>query len=894
MAPTASSKSSKAKGVKRTYMERGVVALFQARHNKRMRSVHQSTIRTLVKDNAEERHDILGPNWKKFTTKALNHLKDQGIIAPDPDHIGKVVFTPKGKTILSYAQRDLGIHGTPSTDQEDQIARYVAASVKGTNKRSAPRRSETPRKRRKSGKTKADLEEELREAKEALQEAEIHMNRLTADRLLRSDSPLSVLSDEDDDDEPEERVRVQLPPTRSTESNEEVERLKKLIEHLQQQLAESRRASPSVFHGDSPMYSGIGSPNAFDDDDANEEEEDQDAERIRFNLSPDDDEDEIRTQVDEDADDSYGRLVKPLPDAPRTPRTPQRVPRSSGLFPPPAGIPPQFGVVAPVPQRTLFGLVRTESGSFIHPVSKQATPTPSSPGRDEDMGMDPDVTMIEDDVFQAGEKETQASGQHLATPDTTPERPIPRISETSTSARAEVEKDERIEVLQKEIERLLNRQTEDQGKITSLTYDLTTRNTELQTKTTEMASLRGVLSTKEAQAVELQAERDRFMMEIQANQVLIGDLETQNGSFQVAKGQADARITELDAELQNKNQELAGLHEVLVAKNSRVSDLEAEIVQLTTELRTSNDLLAELRAQNDDLQASKLVADGHIVELEGKVKDLSQEASEAKEKLVLCEIEMSEREAEAESMEDELRGELDGLHQDLGNVRAKFADCTRGLEDAEKQLTNVTLEKEQAIRAGEQREAVLRSEIAALQSGGQQLQDEVRALKERIAVLEKDLEDTQVRSVILEGDLRNQTEAAATLRVELDGARAQLAVVQGQLQATEEQVVLLTGSLESEKTRASDLETERARLEGLASEHLARAQAAEQDADESADLNEKLREENRKLKRIADEYAMEKVREAEAAKERAEAFSQQLASSEELEAPPRKRARYTM
>ncbi|EEB91899.1 hypothetical protein MPER_09669 [Moniliophthora perniciosa FA553] len=301
MAPTTSYKSAEARGAKRTYMEREVVALYQATHNKRVRSVHQTTLRTLVRDNAEARHDILGPHWKKFSTKALKQLKERDIIAPDPNHTGKVVFTPKGKGIISDAQRDLNIRGTPTVDQEDRLARYVSAVAKGRDKRAGSR---YPRKRpRRSGKTKAELEKELSQAKEALQEAETKMSRLTVENLLRSTSPLSDLSDE-------EQVR----PARSNESSDDIDRLKRLIVRLQQDLAEARRASPSVYHGGSPMYSGMVSPGPLSDDD--EDEEDDDAAYVQLNLSRNDEEDdadEVRTQID-DTEANQGRLVKSFPD----------------------------------------------------------------------------------------------------------------------------------------------------------------------------------------------------------------------------------------------------------------------------------------------------------------------------------------------------------------------------------------------------------------------------------------------------------------------------------------------------------------------------------------------------------------------------------------------------
>ncbi|KAI3614858.1 hypothetical protein WG66_003297 [Moniliophthora roreri] len=896
MAPTTSYKSAKARGAKRTYMEREVVALYQATHNKRIRSVHQSTLRTLVRDNAEARHDVLGPHWKKFSTKALKQLKEREVIAPDPNHTGKVVFTPKGKSIISDAQRDLNIRGTPTVDQEDRLARYVAAVVKGRSKRAGSRITDYPRKRpRRSGKTKAELEEELRQAKEALQEAESQMSRLTVENLLRSTSPLSDLSDEEDD---EEQVR----PARSNESNEDIDRFKKLIMRLQQELAEARHASPSVYHGDSPMYSGMVSPGPLGDDD--EDEDDDDAAYVHLNLSLDDeedDEDEVRTQID-DTDADQGRLVNP-----RTPpRIQQQRPAStSGLFPRPASIPARFGVHAPIPQRPqLFhGLTRTESGSFIHPVSKRPTPSPSSPGRDEDMIMDPDATMVDGnvDLFQGGQKEAAATadGQQLPTPDTTPERP---------ALRTNTEKDEKIAELQREVERLVGKQSEDQAKIISLSSDLTTRNAELQTKMSEIASLLDTLSFKETHITGLEAENTRFNAEIQANRVLVSGLQLQNGNLQSSKAQAETRVTGLEidnarvsAELQTKSFELAGLQELLSSKDSRITALEAEVAELTAELQTCNGLLSDLRTQNDELQAGKLTADARAVELEGQVGRLSQEALHAEEKAEQLTVRLGEALAQATAKEASLDQQIVALTTGLKNAQSDLAARVSELQATEQQLANSLLENEEAearVREGEQREDALRAEISAKDVENQQLQAEVQTLTNRIVVLEAALGEAQAQSAVLETDVRNQTEVTAGLRVKLDGARAQLDVVQGQLQASEDQVTLLNQLLGMEKARASDvqrqneeLEKGRARLESLAADNLSRAQEAEQEADELGDLNEKLLEDNRRLKRIADEYATEKLREADAARERAAALSRQLASVEEPEAPPRKRPR---
>lgn len=746
------------KSIKHTYAERVLGAYSQAQRGHRKQSVHLATLRSHVRNIAQDKKDKLGPKWASWVGKAVRRLEEQGIFQPDSN--GYIRMTDEGKKALAAARRRvLGTSSrhTATLEEEERVWHTLNEQLSPASHFSTARRysnAQSSRKRRQSMRSRpsvaaggADSEYEHGSEEPS---ASTRTSPVIKRRRVASVDPFASAT-------------PSKPLSKMTKAE-----LTKKVKELQSRLLASQAVTPM-----SEPQQAIAERQRLAKE-LHEAHRELDTYRRRTAIFGD--QDEELTDIEDDGMRPES-LMSPVGDTRITPPTP-----------------------TPVRGRlNMLTLPRTESGSLIHGVSKQPTPAPSDDAhwefdarQDMEYGVDDDgmgatAASLEDN---RGDRRVTIEGGQVITPNMTPNRQEEREEEREAS------------VLREKLSLLEHLVTEKGREIENLHADLASKDEALASlvEDNKINELQNTITSKDIELAQLHdslASKDRR----------ISELQTAVGTTSATIAEKDMMLAQKDGELSAERAKLTEQEDIVGALNERLEQKEGTINTLRSEHQ-------RMRSEREELEAKMTSAQDELHTIHGTVDQVQTDYANAKEMVMDLEIELNNTRSRLQNIEernsrteDLLRAAQQQLLDMDSTIQAKdqsLVDNERAITDKDDTISelkraveSVTVELNNAQAsladlnnrllsvAAEQAsaEAALRSTIEAVQSE-----------KDSIAV---SLSDLHVEKASLEAqgeELRRQVDSLTNSR---RSARAECALAK-------ETILKLLGTVDEAESAQDD------------------------------------------------------------------------------------------
>ncbi|KAL1742575.1 hypothetical protein HDZ31DRAFT_65845 [Schizophyllum fasciatum] len=765
MVATKTSKATKAKAAapkaKYTYRERVLDACSTLQREKKR--IHMATLRAQVHKAAEARNDKMGQNSNRFIHKAVDGLVDEGMLMRCPEP-ATVSVTPEAKQTFRAARKSLNISAASSASPADQelFIRLVSHSPRKRPRQSNVRfegsadadfgdsiSTHSKRPRRSIGasrKSRSSLPGTSRAPRRSMGQPSASqgpkpLSRMTKAELLakikelterqqalRSDSPLTQVSDDEVGQVNEERLR------------EQAQHYRERIEELEQQLALG-------------FASAIGGPGGA--------------------TQPDD-----TMDLDE-------RATSPMEDVPTRPSSPTLdIPSISEPNSPTHAVMPSqprnqaqrlLGVTRTDPRAPL-GMMRTQSGSFISHLSKRPTPAPSDSGDDHHIEMAVMPYDHEQDPF--GHELSQSQGTALES--TQGERDAHEkvanleqqlatlkqdlVDVRSASAATEMR-------LQRSAQALEDKAVAREKTITGLESDVA------QAQLRESAA-QSLVKKKDQEVADLQSRLDQAAADSESSRLVAAQQEQAlRGSVQQleqALAARDAIVTEQAAALADYEGRLVAattIGEDLAARLARtdaertrlLSELEGTLVakvevqrQFREQLQALQSAVAdtdkemkELETDRDQLRADRDRLQAVSQSLEEDVTGLRRQLEEERKQVVLTSAQVADRDARLAAQSrnaDELGDKINAYASQVSSLEyqrsvgnEKVAELERALEASREEAATMTEARDrESAKASD-----LRARLEATEESKQELRSVLADRDARLATVSADLATSQ-------------------------------------------------------------------------------------------------------------------------------------------------------
>ncbi|KAM6503743.1 hypothetical protein JOM56_000686 [Amanita muscaria] len=735
--------TSSGKIVKYTYTERVLHAFSQVLKKHRRHAVHMTSLRAQVRKNAEANRDKLGPRWPNWVTKTVHRLEDEGILAPARSSSGSVVMTPDGKKAIATVRKSLAAATNTSPTSVDQELLWKAIAHQSPTKSSA-----AGVKRRRHSTVQPRNEDSEVQTSPARRNAK--------------------------------RARTSLPTVKKTLSKMTKAELQAAVRNLEAENTDilMRPMSPLT------------------DLDEGEERERLEAELV--------------------ARDEEIRRVRQQLDELKSQTTPVR---SSELDSSQTTRPEATRDVSPSPeQRPTGGVVRTQSGSLICDVSKRPTPAPSSPG------VDGGLTLAEeDDLFgdsgepvsprtqlfgpvqpnaaaeeakRAQEEMERAYRNKISILEEALESRVREIQEQKQAReklseqipRLEVEFADRVSTLEQEIETLC-------VKLSSVSSDLVSKNTELEHLRTSKDAVESSLKGLEEESSRVKADLENARLELASAQDQNTSLAALHMTAEATLATRDEEAAELSRQLQELLVECKSLEEQLATELYKNAVFEVTLNESNasrdakmTELASSWEENEGLRVNISNLELSVTQAKADIDRLtqnleqskasEDAWRNALSRAEESHEKLAAslsAEVKqlqniLSEVESRAvinEGKSAELENAVGGLHTELANAQEKIKEVESNLAVVQAQQSAERKSHESTVAEMKESLSTKRQEMDRLSAELKSARFERRRVQEDLVMRQKEFSDATNAL---------KTELAATVS-RADGAEEGLSVL---------------------------------------------------------------------------------------------------------------------
>lgn len=350
---------------------------------------------------------------------------------------------------------------------------------------------------------------------------------------------------------------------------------------------------------------------------------------------------------------------------------------------------------------------------------------------------------------------------------------------------------------------------------------ITTKDTELDSLTAQVATLADALGLEKQTVASLQTQLGAARDEGERQSALIATLTSQLSTAQGALNDANAKITSFEAQVASLLAERDKARGEATALTAQVSDLEAAKAKLLTDQEALNLALAKARDEIDaNTEAARLAA-AKAEALNALIEDLKRQAAEKDSQIAATQSQLSDAEkarlAEAAAAE--------ALREKLKNSDAELTAMTLALEEQRKKAeeTLTLLAAAQAAKVDLDQQLTEAQKRAGLLAAAQQALDQ-----------EKSVSTENARRVaLLNQQIAELTAQLGSLQSLLDAAKARDVSSQVQLDSLGNQLNSALAQVASEQKRRAELEeAERKRLEEEAKKLAGEAATAKDQAQE--------------------------------------------------------------
>ncbi|XP_035777436.1 GRIP and coiled-coil domain-containing protein 2-like isoform X2 [Anopheles albimanus] len=371
-------------------------------------------------------------------------------------------------------------------------------------------------------------------------------------------------------------------------------------------------------------------------------------------------------------------------------------------------------------------------------------------------------------------------------------------AEESTTSLATASKN--IQTLQAENDRL-------QDELEGVRKEAEQLRVELQSKTTELATMQQVQKDVEGTKV----DRGTLETTVREYQMQIQNLKREKDAFQLAKREIDAENQRLKAGLKSKEKEL-------VDEQERQKELRMELDRSKLAVKKANVLSLEMEAYERSLTElnSKLEAKKTLVkELEGTIDTQAVTIKSLKQQLVVLEESLESQQQHSRELKQEVdvqQGKLRHsehkrleLMNQLEELRDEHDQAKQRVENNRVELEQVAAEKEKVCGTLEQEKTNLQKQTLALESELVELRKELAERQQEVEDVRTEFASYKIRAQsVLRQNQNKDSSREKELEEELSQAQTSLEMIEGKQQQLVRQVAELSKSneeLKSEKER---------------------------------------------------------------------------------------------
>eukprot|EP00038_Savillea_parva_P019742 m.28641 g.28641 ORF g.28641 m.28641 type:complete len:1174 (+) comp4535_c0_seq1:167-3688(+) len=357
--------------------------------------------------------------------------------------------------------------------------------------------------------------------------------------------------------------------------------------------------------------------------------------------------------------------------------------------------------------------------------------------------------------------------------------------------------EERVAVLQKEVEKAHTQASQDKSTIATLKKDLESAQA--------AAAKQSAALTQEIEA--LKNERERVASDGADASDAIKELAEECATLRADLQQMEVAKARLETSLSNEREALAAAKEKLSAANAGASQqamLDLELADYKRTAESLNSRVSELEEQVDNARKAKEDAEAKVKEMKAahaKEEELKKkgEDSRVKMKAMLLQFkkELNERRADSEKSEKaqrELQDQLEARNQEIETLKTEFATINMQLTEVEAEKRELETSKDVAMHSVKFELETVRRDLQQAQSQSAEAARELASYKARAHTLLKQKQDEE--QVAVRADLEREAAAAAELRQQIDAIKAELAEANAHVAEVESEADELGGKLE--------------------------------------------------------------------------------------------------
>jgi hypothetical protein len=239
----------------------------------------------------------------------------------------------------------------------------------------------------------------------------------------------------------------------------------------------------------------------------------------------------------------------------------------------------------------------------------------------------------------------------------------------------------------------------------------------LKTESENVKALQAEMRSASEGLIRLEEDAQNNLARYQQVQSELDDAHRELDNMQKALNEAETKIQRLTVQQESSHNEIAFLREEQDGDKIKIGDLEALMKKVHLNLDLERDKTRELeRSLTQERQQRETVESTSKAEIQRVISDLNREAASAKEDARRIKKVLSSREIEANTWKERLMELEDNLRQAVGDANGTRASLLSSVTRMQRELDQTSVDLDATRRRLDEKEALLTSRDALLES----------------------------------------------------------------------------------------------------------------------------------------------------------------------------------
>ena len=239
----------------------------------------------------------------------------------------------------------------------------------------------------------------------------------------------------------------------------------------------------------------------------------------------------------------------------------------------------------------------------------------------------------------------------------------------------------------------------------------------LKTESENVKALQAEMRSASEGLIRLEEDAQNNLARYQQVQGELDDAHRELDNMQKALNEAETKIQRLTVQQESSHNEIAFLREEQDGDKIKIGDLEALMKKVHLNLDLERDKTRELeRSLTQERQQRETVESTSKAEIQRVISDLNREAASAKEDARRIKKVLSSREIEANTWKERLMELEDNLRQAVGDANGTRASLLSSVTRMQRELDQTSVDLDATRRRLDEKEALLTSRDALLES----------------------------------------------------------------------------------------------------------------------------------------------------------------------------------